>query len=78
MKTQRPSHREPRPVPPSTKMGETGETWGNLRAEEAGLGLDDRFFLEDDPGRRVFQVTRVYGDPLQPGKKVLFYEAVER
>jgi hypothetical protein len=42
------------------------------------VALDTRFFFEDDPGKRVFQVTRLYPDPLEPGRRLAFYEAVAR
>ncbi len=78
MKTQRPGGGEPRALPSSLKLGETGATWGNLRAGEASVALDERFRFEDDPGGRVFQVTRLFADPLDPSRSVAFYEAVHR
>lgn len=78
MKAQRPGRRETRPVPASLKYGETGETWGNLRVADAGIRLDQRFWFEDDAGKRLFQVTREFPDPLDPSKRLLFYEAVQR
>ena len=78
MKAQRPSGQGPRALPPSLKFGETGETWGNLRVPGEGLPLDQRFFFEDDAAKRVFQVTRLYRDPLEPAKSLAFYEAVAR
>jgi hypothetical protein len=78
VKTQRPSAKEPRPLASSLKFGETGATWGNLRVEAGSIPIDQRFFFEDDAARRVYQVTRVLPDPLDRGKRVLFYEAVSR
>ncbi len=78
MKTQRPSHHEPRPIAAALKYGETGPTWGNLRAAAGEIALDDRFVFEGDEARRVFQVTRDLPDPLDQSKRLFFYEAVER
>ncbi len=78
MKTQRPSGKDVRTLPASLKYGETGETWGNLRVAGGEIPIDQRFVFEGDAEKRLFQVTRDFADPLDPSRRVLFYEAVWR
>lgn len=63
-------------VAPARKYGQDGSYWGNLLLPEGELSVDDTFTFEGDD--TLFTVKRVLVAPLEPSKRLAYYEKKKR
>lgn len=63
-------------VAPGKKYGQDGSYWGNLLIPEGELSVDDTFTFEGED--TVFTVKRVLVAPLEPSKRLAYYEKKSR
>lgn len=75
------SRRSPEDLPrvsPTRRVGQVGESWGNLLIEIDGMSVDDEFVFESEAtaATPIFRVTRVLPFPLDKGKRLAYYQKV--
>ncbi|MBL8115407.1 MAG: hypothetical protein JNK60_21170 [Acidobacteria bacterium] len=58
------------------RVGQLGDTWGNLLLPEGAAAVDERIAFPGDAA--VYRVGRVNGWPLDATKRLYYYERVDR
>ena len=65
-------------VDPKRRFGQVGETWGNLLMEEGALAPDEEIVFDGDEKGRRYWIARVNLYPLDPTKRLFYYQAHPR
>ena len=64
---------------PASRYGQVADAWGNLLLAPGTLEKDDLFRFQGDPADSpTFKVKRVLPFPLDAGKRLVYYEALNR
>jgi hypothetical protein len=67
-----------RSVDPKLRHGQVGGSWGNLLMEEDAMRHDEEFAFEGDETGARYWITRVNTYPLDPGKRLFYYQTHPR
>jgi hypothetical protein len=63
-------------VDATKRFGPSGSYWGNLLLPDESMAVGDTFTFGGDPA--VYEVKRVLVAPLDPGKRLYYYERKNR
>ncbi len=67
-----------RRVDPALRLGQVGDGWGNLLAQDGEFQIDDELVFEGDrdPGPPIYRITRANVYPLDRSRRLYFYQRV--